>query len=361
MSIWTVKEIEEFYRHLNLLYGFNVNPNIIVKDKNKFALCRQNFKNMVFVPAFFNHELMTEDAKKMLLLCLFSSFHLDKNNDGHLDINPWILSKGICKDLNLKYISYSEIEAQERLVRRKLYDDTENGCFFSIGEKLREAAFQSYVVVDIRRQSENETNIIVKPIGCNSGKPEKVFSEEELFERCCNFPEDISKIPVSTRKNIIILSGPPGVGKTEVFRHLKMLCPDINKTVTVTTKKPEIYEKEGVDYYFVSDEEFYDLIMNCSVMEYTMLNHKHYATYISEPERYPENEPLFMIIRPSGRLDVLKHYPLAKTIYIEPPTAEDANSSSYNKTDKKDRFDYVLTNNHPALCAEEILKIIGKI
>ncbi len=53
--------------------------------------------------------------------CLYSRFHLDKNKDGHLDINPGFLAKGICEDLGFKYVSDAELEMQERKARRLLY------------------------------------------------------------------------------------------------------------------------------------------------------------------------------------------------------------------------------------------------
>ena len=58
MNNWTVEKIREFYTYLNEHYSLNVNPNIIEEEKNKFPLCRRAFNNLVFVPEFFNHELI---------------------------------------------------------------------------------------------------------------------------------------------------------------------------------------------------------------------------------------------------------------------------------------------------------------
>ena len=162
MGKWTTEKIREFYIYLNEYYKLDVNPNIVVKDKNKFPLCRLDFENLIFVPEFFNHKLISEDARKMLLLCLYSCFYLDKNKEGYLDINPGFLAKGICEDLGFHYVSDAELEEQERNVRRLLYDDIENGCYFSIGDKIRESAFSSYEVVDIWRKNKTETAVTVK-------------------------------------------------------------------------------------------------------------------------------------------------------------------------------------------------------
>lgn len=377
MNKWTVERIEELYTYLNRHYGLNVNPKIIVEEKNKFPLCRRGFNNLVFVPEFFNHELISEDARKMMLLCLYSCFHFDKNKDGHLDINPGFLAKGICEDLGFNYVSDADLQAQERAVRRKLYDDIENGCYFSVGYQLRESAFSSYEVVDICRKSKTETIITVKPIGCHLGEPEKTFSEEELFERCCKF-FDFDNFKIDMRRNLFVLSGPSSVGKNEVFNHLKKISPNINKTVSVTTRKPRSNEIEGVDYYFVSKGEFYDYQMDDSLVEYELYDCNYYGTFFSEVERHSEDNPLFLIVDVRGRRNILTHYPLAKTIFIQPPSLEELekrirrrgeNSEdeikhrltvASDEMEEKNQFDYVFVNDDAEECAKKIAEIIKK-
>lgn len=375
MSKWNVEKIRKFYTYLNEYYGLNVNPNIIVQDKNKFPLCRRDFNNLVFVPDFFNHELISEDARKMMLLYLYSCFHFDKNKDGHLDISPGFLAKGICEDLGFNYVSEEELQVQERAARRKLYDDIEKGCYFSVGCQLRESAFSGYEVVNICRKSENEIKITVRPIGCHLGEPEKVFTEEELFDRCCKF-FDFDNFKIDIRRNLFVLSGPSGVGKNEVFNHLKKIFPNINKTVSVTTRKPRSNEIEGVDYYFVSKEEFYDYQMDDSLVEYELYDCNYYGTFFSEVERHSDDNPLFLIVDVRGRRNVLTHYPLAKTIFIQPPSLEelekrirhrDENSEdeikhrlavASDEMEEKNQFDYVFVNDDAEECAKKIFEII---
>lgn len=376
MSRWTIEKIREFYSYLNEYYKFDVNPNIVVQDKNKFPLCRQDFKNLIFVPEFFNHELISEDARKMLLVCLYSCFQLDKNKDGYLDINPGFLAKGICADLGFTYVSDTEIEKMERRVRRILYNDVENGCYFSVGYKLQESTFSSYEVVDICRKRKTETIITVKPIGCHLGESEKVFTEEELFESCCKF-FDFENYKIDMRRNLYIISGPSGAGKNEVFNQLKKQYPEINKTQSVTTRKPRKNEKERVDYCFVSKEEFYDYQMGNLLVEYELFDCNYYGTLFSEVERYPTDKPLFLIVDVRGRRNVLTHYPLAKTIFIEPPSMEELEkrirSRGENTEDEiehrltvavdelkeKTQFDYVLINDNLHECAKQIEEIIN--
>lgn len=377
MSKWTVERFKEFYTYLNGHYGLNVNTKIIVEEKNKFPLCRRDFNNLVFVPDFFNHELISEDARKMMLLYLYSCFHFDKNKDGHLDISPGFLAKGICEDLGFNYVSEEELQVQERAARRKLYDDIENGCYFSVGYQLRESAFSSYEVVDICRKSETEIKITVKPIGCHLGDPEKTFSEEELFDRCCKF-FDFDNFKIDIRRNLFVLSGPSGAGKNEVFNQLKKQYPEINKTVSVTTRNPRKGEKEGIDYYFVSKGEFYDYQMDDSLVEYELFDCNYYGTFFSEVERYSTDKPLFLIVDVRGRRNILTHYPLAKTIFIAPPSFDELEKRIRNRGEntkdeiehrltvasdemrEKNQFDYVLTNDNAEECAKQVKDIINK-
>ena len=58
------------------------------------------------------------------------------------------------------------------------------------------------------------------------------------------------------RKNIIILSAPSATGKNTVYNAVKELRPDVERAITVTTRAPRKNEKDGVDYYFLTDAEF---------------------------------------------------------------------------------------------------------
>ena len=377
MSKWTVEKIKELYAHLNEYYGFEVNPNIIVQDKNRFPLCRRGFVNLVFTPEFFNHELMSEDARKTLLVLFYSCFHQDKNKDGHPDVNYGFLAKGICDDLGFEYVPDSELQASERAVRSLLYDDVENGCYFRIGDELRESAFSSYEVVDICRRSKTETIITVKPVGCHLGDPEKVFTEEELFERCCK-AFDFGNYKIDMRRNLFIISGPSGVGKNVVFNQLQKLNKAVNKTISLTTRNPRSDEKEGKDYYFLSKEAFYDYQMDGALAEYELYGSEYYGTLFSEIERHPEDKPLFLIVDVRGRRNILTHYPLAKTIFIAPPSMDELErrirsrgenteeeiahrlTVAADEMKEKTKFDYVLINDNAHECAKEIEEIINR-
>ena len=64
----------------------------------------------------------------------------------------------------------------------------------------------------------------------------------------------------TTRGNLIVVTGPSGVGKGTVVSHLLGQVPNLMKSVSATTRDKRPDEGEGVDYFFVSPEEFYNMV-----------------------------------------------------------------------------------------------------
>lgn len=212
---------------------------------------------------------------------LYSCIYLDQKLHGQLDVNPGFMTKGICSLMAIDFVSDEDIEQNLRSIRRKLFDEVEYSCYFSVGHKLRESTFVSYEVVNIERKSEKEILVTVKPVGCNLGKPEKTMMEEELYQRCCNF-RDLKNEKVDMRGNLIVISGPSGVGKDTVVKTLLRTHPAINKTVSVTTRSKRSNETEGVDYHFITKEQFYQHQIDGSLVEYELYDGAYYPISIKD-------------------------------------------------------------------------------
>ena len=309
---------------------------------------------------------------------LYSCFYLDKNKDGYVKPSPGFMAKGICEELGVHYVGDSERERVFQMIRRELYDDIENGCYFIVGMKLRESAFVHYKVVDIVRKNSEETIITVKPIGHLSGHPERQFTEEELFERCCNF-RFIENERVDMRRNLYIISGPSGVGKDTVVKELRKKYPHINKTISATTRPKRSTEVDGVDYYYISKDEFYDHQANGAFVEDVLYDGEYYGTLFSEIERHPTDKPLIMVVDVRGRRNVMIRYPMAKSIFINPPSFEVLESRIVGRNenspeeiehrlkvareemDAASEYTYQVTNNDVESCVEAIYKIITEV
>ncbi|MDO8519100.1 MAG: guanylate kinase [Deltaproteobacteria bacterium] len=118
---------------------------------------------------------------------------------------------------------------------------------------------------------------------------------------------------------IIILSGPSGSGKTTLCRqlasHLKL-----HFSVSHTTRNPRGNEKNGVDYHFVSREEFKKREESGEFVESAEVYGNHYGTSVSEIEK---GKGVILDVDPQGALAIKKKYPQALLLFIRPPTHDD--------------------------------------
>lgn len=372
MNNWSVERIQEFYTYLNEYFGLSVNPEIEVGDKNRFPMQWYEGK-LLFISDFFNDSEIDEDVRINLLLIMYSCFHHTKFNDNHIGVHPMFMVKGICNELGFRFLSDIEIENNLRSVRRKLYKD-KNAYFFNVGYNFRESAWMRYEVTKIER-NEDEIYVTIKPIGYHLGEPEKIFTEEELFNRTCVY-ESIDEVIVDMRKNLVVISGPSGVGKTTVVKEVMKQYPELNKTVSVTTRKPRKNEVDGKDYYFISIDEFYDYQLNKKLLEHKLYNDEYYGTLHSEINKYPTDKPLMLVIDVNGRRSVLRHFPLSTTIFIQAPTTEELRKrieirgentedeilerieTAFKEMEETRYYDYVVMNEDAKQCADEISKII---
>ena len=79
-------------------------------------------------------------------------------------------------------------------------------------------------------------------------------------------------------KFLFVVSGAAGTGKDSVVKALREAHPDIEKTVSATTRTPRPGEQEGVDYYYRTREQFQQLLENDQVVEHNFYNGNYYGT-----------------------------------------------------------------------------------
>ncbi len=85
---------------------------------------------------------------------------------------------------------------------------------------------------------------------------------------------------------IIIFTAPSGSGKTTLAKFALTQFPQLSFSISATTRKPRPEEKDGVDYYFVSHEQFHSLINDKKLFEYQeVYTNQYYGTLHSELER----------------------------------------------------------------------------
>ncbi|MCB0732951.1 MAG: guanylate kinase [Flavobacteriales bacterium] len=122
---------------------------------------------------------------------------------------------------------------------------------------------------------------------------------------------------------LIIFSAPSGSGKTTVVRHLLSVNPKLAFSVSATTRAKRPNEVHGVDYYFLSEEEFRQRLANDEFLEHEeVYQGLFYGTLKSEVERiWKEGKTVIFDVDVVGGLNIKKYYGnQALAIFLRPPS-----------------------------------------
>ncbi len=124
---------------------------------------------------------------------------------------------------------------------------------------------------------------------------------------------------------LIVFSGPSGVGKGTI-RKLFFDRPELNLafSVSMTTRKPRVGEVDGVDYFFVSKEEFEKSIENDEFLEYAEFVGSYYGTPLAYVEKLRnQGKSVLLEIEVQGAQEVKEKVPDALSIFVVPPSFEE--------------------------------------
>ena len=125
---------------------------------------------------------------------------------------------------------------------------------------------------------------------------------------------------------IIVITAPSGAGKTSITKHLLKTFPQLAFSISAATRSPRSYETNGVDYYFMSPEEFEQKIHHKEFAEWEMVyDGKYYGTLKSELQRIWNNNQIPLLdIDIKGAIHIQRQYPeCLLTMFIEPPSIEE--------------------------------------
>ncbi|MBL6713637.1 MAG: guanylate kinase [Pirellulales bacterium] len=127
------------------------------------------------------------------------------------------------------------------------------------------------------------------------------------------------------RGSLVVISGPSGVGKTTILRMLLEQLPELTPSVSATTRPPRAGERDGIDYHFLSPEDFARRRENDEFLECCRVYGRDswYGTLVDEvTPRLDAGQWVVLEIDVEGTLSVLERYPDTITIFVEPSRPE---------------------------------------
>ncbi len=179
---------------------------------------------------------------------------------------------------------------------------------------------------------------------------------------------------------IIIITAPSGAGKTSITTWLLEQLESLAFSISAATRAPRGKEKNGVEYYFMSIEEFQQKIQQGAFLEWEMVYEgKYYGTLRSEIDRIWQNHQTPILdIDVKGAIHVQQQYPgQTLSIFIEPPSVDELKrrlesrgtetpeslntriSKASYEISFKQHFDHVIVNDDLSRARAEALKLIS--
>lgn len=180
-----------------------------------------------------------------------------------------------------------------------------------------------------------------------------------------------------SKGNLIVISGSSGVGKSTVLKQVMQVRKDLRFSVSATTRAPRPGEVDGVSYYFMSKEQFRQLLEQDAFVESDFHMDNYYGTLKSELANKTKDGSLILDIEPNGAMKVREAFPDATLIFIAPPSVETLVQRIRGRGDtteeqiqirtervkwelaQKDKYDYVVINDVLDQCVAEVLAIIS--
>ncbi len=178
---------------------------------------------------------------------------------------------------------------------------------------------------------------------------------------------------------LFVISGASGVGKSTVLSKVMQQRNDLMFSVSATTRAPRPGEINKVSYYFVSKEQFLDMIEKNQFLEYDAHMDNYYGTPKGQLEEKLTRGHVILDIEPNGAFAVRKARPDAVLIFVAPPSLEELERRLCSRGDtsqeqialrtqrvqwemeQSKQYDHIVVNDQVDACAEEILNIIASV
>lgn len=178
--------------------------------------------------------------------------------------------------------------------------------------------------------------------------------------------------------HLFVISGASGVGKSTILKRVMEAIPNLQFSVSATSRAPREGETNGVQYFFVTEEAFRQMIAQGAFVEYDYHMNNYYGTLKSEILNKTKQGDMILDVEPVGAMRVKEIYPEATLIYITPPSLETLEQRLRSRNDtpedqikvrreraawedsQKDKYDYVVVNDVLEDAVAKVLDIIHK-
>lgn len=176
---------------------------------------------------------------------------------------------------------------------------------------------------------------------------------------------------------LFVISGCSGVGKGTLLKVFLSQNPEIELSISATTRKPRPGELDGVNYFFVTKEEFKKAADNNEFLEWAEFNGNFYGTKEAYVEkRLSEGKNVILEIETRGAFQIKEKKPEAVLIFIMPPSLEELEHrlrgrntedetaiqnrlhEAYRELECSEKYDYKIVNDNIEQAVEELKKII---
>lgn len=140
---------------------------------------------------------------------------------------------------------------------------------------------------------------------------------------CVKTASAASDIRVSRVARVFVITGPSGVGKGTLIRGLMERLPQLELSVSATTRAPRPGEHDGTDYHFLSSDQFERHVQAGDFVEHADYAGRRYGTLRSELEqRVADGAPVVLEIEVQGARQVRAAMPEAVQVFIAPPSLD---------------------------------------
>ena len=181
--------------------------------------------------------------------------------------------------------------------------------------------------------------------------------------------------------NLITISAPSGSGKTTLCKALQKVIPEIEWSTSYTTREQRSIEFDGVDYHFISHNEFEDLILNQDLAEWENVHGYYYGTPKSTLENaINQDKTVLLEMDVKGAIRIKELYPENSfSIFIIPPSIghlrerlkkrgtdsekriEIRLQRFQQEMEYKERFDHVMINENLDEATQKLISVVNEL